>query len=851
MAEQVITATEDEVSRIEEQIRRRREGSPQPTVSVSQSSEQQSIPASVAEENIIEQTPITQDNWWFDMFFDMSLDLPGVEGDRSVRTTDLNMFDAVITDTITFGLSEESSAAVLALIDKALDVSRGGDTSYSDFYRQNVSILENERLQWQEENALGTGAATVIGIAGSLPGAAAKTATRVSLPVVSNVLERISPRIAQVSAPLTSRAASVAERVTQATPQTIRTLAAGSPQAAAYGALAGFGYSLQGEDAEQAAFDGAKTAILFNTVFRGLGTGISALAQRRVERELGRGEDFVPLIAAGDSKLAKIYNSITQSLPIAGGMIKSQLDNLKKPLLTARDKAFAEIQERTGINQLSSIKKYVEDINTRIKGTAESIKNKVARGVKLDPEKELQIQRRYQTIESARANIVQGILNAKEKLFRTNIVKSSAPRNLSDDLQKEFDEVIETGRIQNAVSFLENAWKNGFGVIRDRDFTLNADDFIASIQNRMNKVDSEGFALLYGDKKINFDSTVKAFLEGKLDGNRISGQAISDLRNRYSREVRNLLRQGGEAAQRGFVLRNVLDEIDDLITKQLPKSGAAVFEAEKNAWRVYVNLLDATASASTKGGVRGAFTEDQWLQALKRNQSRLHVKGQGSFQSVADDLADTRARSSNILKKINENTKERMSIALNLEKQKVQESLANARANPTGTELENARLMQSYTETLGKIDEIDQLLKSGNPTISNLIGAGLGASGIFLGGLGSVATGAAMATMIGSQRFQRFLAGQTRVQRGISAISSEVSERLATGSAAVSGQIQARGIEETTPSEYRAIANSKNNNAKALAFKRVLELGQEQRLKRINRDAYTKLKSAYESVYSQ
>ena len=62
MAEQGITATEDEVRRIEEQIRRRREGSPQPAVSVSQSSEQQSISASVAEENIIEQTPITQDN---------------------------------------------------------------------------------------------------------------------------------------------------------------------------------------------------------------------------------------------------------------------------------------------------------------------------------------------------------------------------------------------------------------------------------------------------------------------------------------------------------------------------------------------------------------------------------------------------------------------------------------------------------------------------------------------------------------------------------------------------------------------------------------------------------------------
>jgi len=277
MAEQAITATEEEVRRIEEQIRRRREGSPQPTVSVSQSSEQQSIPASVAEENIIEQTPITQDNWWeFER-----LDLPGFDEDRSgiaeristygYQGSGRNMFQAVISDTITFGLSEESSSAMLALIDKARDVSGGGDTSYSDFYRQNVSRLENERLQWQKENALGTGVATVIGIAGSLSGAAAETATRASLPVVSNVLERISPRIAQVSAPLTSRAASVAERVTQATPQTIRTLAAGAPQAAAYGGLAGFGYSLQGEDAEQASFDGAKTAILFNTVFRGLG----------------------------------------------------------------------------------------------------------------------------------------------------------------------------------------------------------------------------------------------------------------------------------------------------------------------------------------------------------------------------------------------------------------------------------------------------------------------------------------------------------------------------------------------------------------------------------------------------
>ena len=843
MAEQGITATESEVKRIQEQILRRKEGSPQTTVSVSQSSEQQSIPASVAEENIIEQTPITQDNWWeFER-----LDLPGFDEDRSGR----DMFQAVISDTITFGLSEEASSAMLALIDKARDVSGGGNTSYSDFYRENVSRLENERLQWQEENVFGTGVGTVLGIAGSIPGTVSKGATNVALPVVSNVLERISPRIAQVSAPFTSRAASAAERVAQATPQTIKNLAAGAPQAAAYGGLAGFGYSLQGEDAEQASFDGAKTAILFNTVFRGLGTGISALAQRRVERELGKGKNFVPLIAAGDSKLANIYNSITKNLPIAGGMIKSQLDNFKKPLITAKDKAFAEIQERTGIRELSSINKYVEDISTRLKGTAESIKNKVARGIKLDPKKQFQIERRYQTIESARANVVQGILNAKEKLFRTNIVNASAPRNLSNKLQAEFNEAIETGRMQNAISFLENAWKNGFGVIKNRAFTLNADDFVASIQKRMSDVDSDGFALLYGDKKINFDSTVKAFLSGKLDGNKISGQAISDLRNRYSREVRNLLNQGGEAAQRGFLLKNVLDEIDGLITKQLPKSEAAIFQAEKNAWRVYVNLLDSTASASTKGGVRGAFTEDQWLQALKRNQSRLHVKGQGSFQSAADDLADIRTRSVSTLNKINENTKRRMSIALNLEKQKVQESLANARANPTGTELENVRLMQSYTETLGKIDEIDTLLQSGNSTVSNFMGAALASAGIFTGGAGSVGIGAAIATMIGSQGFQRFLAGQTGVQRGISAISSEASAGLARGSAVVSGQAQAGGIEETTPSEYRAIANSKNNNAKALAFKRVLELGQEQRLKRINRDAYTKLKSAYESVYSR
>ena len=124
MAEQGITATESEVKRIQEQILRRKEGSPQTTVSVSQSSEQQSIPASVAEENIIEQTPITQDNWWESE----RLDLPGFDEDRSAR----DMFQAVISDTITFGLSEEASSAMLALIDKARDVSGGGNTSYSD-----------------------------------------------------------------------------------------------------------------------------------------------------------------------------------------------------------------------------------------------------------------------------------------------------------------------------------------------------------------------------------------------------------------------------------------------------------------------------------------------------------------------------------------------------------------------------------------------------------------------------------------------------------------------------------------------------------------------------------------------
>jgi len=838
MAEQTVSATEEENRRIQEQILRRREGR-QPE-SVARTSQDQTIPASVSEENIIERTPITQDNWWVD------LDLPDYEDDKSGR----NMFQAVITDTITFGLSEESSSALLALIDKAKDFASGGNTSYSDFYRQNVSRLENERLQWQEENALFSGLATTIGIAGSLPGAAAETTTRASLPVVSSVLERISPRIAQVSAPLTSRVASAAERATQATPQLVRRLAAGSPQAAAYGGLAGFGYSLQGEDAEQAAFDGAKTAILLNTVFRGLGTGVSALAQRRVERELGTGEDFVPLIAAGDSSLSRIYNSITKNLPIAGGMIQSQLENFKKPLITAKDKLFAEIQERTGISQLSSINKYVENINTRIKGTAESIKNKVAKGVKLDHEKELQIQRKYQTIESARSSVVQAILNTREKLFRTNIIKASAPRGLSDEAQGAFDDVIETGRVQEAISFLENAWKDGFGVIKNRNFDLNPEEFIASIKRRIGEA-GESFSLLYGDRMINFDSTIKSFLEGKLSGNTISGQAISDLRNKYSREVRNLINQGGEAAQRGFVLKNVLDEIDDLIKGQLPKSEAAAFEAERGAWRVYVNLLDSTASASTKGGVRGAFTEDQWLQALKRNQSRLHVKGQGSFQSLADDLADVRARAGSILNTINQNTKQRMSIALNLEKQKVQESLANARANPTGTELENAQIMQSYMDKLRKIDEIDALLNSGNSKISNLVGAALGTGGIFFGGLGGVAAGAAVATMISTKGFQRFLAGQTRAQTAISSISSEASAALGRGSAAVSGQIQAGGIEETTPSEYRAIANSKNNQAKALAFKRVLELGQENRLKRVNRDAYTKLRSAYEAIYSQ
>jgi len=831
MAEQTIKATEDELRRIQEQLRKNKELSDSET-QAQQIPINQSIPASVFEENIIEQTPITQDNWWQE------------DSSNLYR----NVFQDIITDTITFGLSEEASSGMLSFIDKIKDIANGGNTPYSDFYRQNVSNLENQRLAWQQENPLATTAATIIGIGGSL-GQAPKTAQSVlsRIPGASNVISKISPRIAQV----TEMAAPVTQKISAITPQAVKTLVSGAPQAAAYGGLAGLGYSLQGEDAEQAAFDGAKTAILLNTAFRGLGTSISALSKRRVERELGKGKDFVPLIAAGDSGLAKIYNSITKNLPIAGGRIQSQLENFKKPLITEKDKLFAEIQERTGISQLKSINNYVEKINTRLKGTSESIKNKTTKGIKLDPEKELEIQRRYQTVESARSNVVQAILNTKEKLFRTNIVKSSATKNLNSDDLDTFDKIIGEGKIQKAISFLENTWaEKGFGVIKNRNFTIDIDEFINSINRRIGD-SAESFALLYGDRKINFGSTIESFLEGKLVGNTITGKAISDLRTKYSREVRNLINQGGESAQRGFVLKNVLDEITDSIEKQLPQAEKKLFEEERKAWRVYVNLLDATASASTKGGARGAFTEDQWLQALKRNQPKYHVKGQGDFQGAADSLSDVRDRVGNISNKIAQNTKQRMSIALNLEKQKVKESLANAITNPTGTEIENARLMESYTDTLRKIDEIDVLLKSGNPTVSNWVGSMLATTGILFGGSGSIISGGLIAGMIGSQGFQRFLAGQTAAQKAVSDIASKASTALGKGAAVVSGQAQAGGLEKTTPLEYRAIANSKNNQAKALAFKRVLELGQEDKLKRTNRDAYTKLKSAYESVYSR
>jgi hypothetical protein len=318
------------------------------------------------------------------------------------------------------------------------------------------------------------------------------------------------------------------------------------------------------------------------------------------------------------------------------------------------------------------------------------------------------------------------------------------------------------------------------------------------------------------------------------------------------------MEQGGEAAQRGYVIKHVLESVNQKIRGQLSGDEVKLFDADNAAWNSKMILERAVGAASVVAGNRGAFTPSQWLAATRTVNPRRLSGGQAILQNEADTLGLLQTRRDDIIKQItaHQNIRQKQAVAsrkalIDRESRSVQaEMRANLERQVSGITQEGAAAtadllsrQRALADMSGRLDSINKALPENfsDTTLTNLVLMGAtGAAGGLPGLVAYLGAGAVAAT----PGFQRALAGQTAVQAGM----RNLVERLPTEQiSSVAGRENVRQDQQQfTLSEQDTIARIGNDRAKAAAYRRLEASGDLGQLRSRNFSAFKSLKEAFD-----
>lgn len=753
------------------------------------------------------------------------------------------MVARMIIDGATFGFSDEIAAAVGAGLQTAL----GKSESYSSSYSNIVDRLESERTAYEANNK---GAAIGLNIVGglltapvSLTGSLARGVALAgkglsrALPV-SKSLTGLPTEIARV----VDAGASVAAKA-----PTISSVARGGAEMAAQGALAGVGFAERGEDNLDAALEGALLSMATGAAMKGIGKAAQASTARRVTEDLGKGDDFIPLnVVDSDGKAGKIYSSVIGNLPIARTLLKNQTNRIAAPL----KQDIENITEKIVTREQSATARFLDAQTNSLKNLHENAQKKIAAGVSEAEEQALiQANINRQANLTARIQKLEKYYSDAEAGFRRDVSEASLPSSIR--VSEKAKVLNPENTMQDVNNILSESWtKRGFEVLKNRTFRISPE----SLANKINinaGDELSDIAQLYGVSKAKIPEIINDFVSSNVVNGRISGEKLSDLRNTISRSAYSLSQQGGESAVRGFAMRKVLGEIEDTITDQLTPANLAKFQADKTAYKTFLNLSDSIAASSKQIGKRGTFTPQDWMNSLYKNSRKDLSKGKAVFQKEADSFAALRGRIDEDLNKAKDLTKNFSSLTLKakeaaLATQEVellkQQTMAARRASQD--EIRSLNLLKKNLEDKKSQLQAIQNTLPNNDNISNLTSTGI-VTGLFTG-YSDVASIAAFGALAATPSFQRVVAGQTSLQQAASQGIKQITPAAEALRKATQIGVVAEEASSASLNEQLTTARIGTPAAKAAMFRKLYSEGKLERLRSIDPAAFNSLRQAAE-----
>lgn len=762
--------------------------------------------------------------------------IPLLENDEIAQETwydDPVMVSRMIIDGLAWGFSDEAVAALGAAKDRVFATEP--NVSYQQFYQNRVNELEKSRNEYAEEFPV---ASIGLNIGGSLASGG----------VIAAALKRTG--------------AAILPSVVNALPAGVRNVLGAGTVMSAEGAVSGIGYAQQGEDLSSAAAEGVITNLVFGTALRGAGSLYNSAAARRIQEPLTgvseTGETvFKPLtVASPESATTRLYTSVVNNTLFGARLLEQQTNRFRHPLIRNIEDARTALQDTPSMSSLvSSVDKQIkqaakdlEDINKRTmtRFTQESV---------ADLERDTQ---RLTQINAGRVARVEDVINNAERGFRSVAVSSSMPGASS---QADLNQALSAETLQNTLASVRGFWDTqGFSVIKNRDFQIDPEDVVDEINSRLN-TDMASFSLIFGGSPTKASELIGEYLsEVSVDGV-ISGARLSDLRTKVASMRGSLMEQGGEAAQRGYVLNEMVDVLNKRIESQLSKTELAQFQKDRTGWNSYLVLQDAIGKASTTPGRRGAFNAQEWLRASRSVNPRRFQEGDGILQREADYLGVMRSRADDTIKKIGEHVtlRKRQAAAaqkdvVNKQRMMIDMEAAAITRNATGglnaegqqrmAELIRSREALSEMET--SLAQIDKALGTSN---GGLVPAVALTGLVSTGNIPAAAAYLAVGRFLGTPTAQRLIAGQTQMQETMRRAAEVFPSETVTGAV---GREAVRQDQQTLEvSEQDQVIRRGTQAAQAAAYRRLEARGALENLRQRNPRGFRVLEDAYKQETQQ
>jgi hypothetical protein len=582
---------------------------------------------------------------------------------------------------------------------------------------------------------------------------------------------------------------------------------------AGIGAVSGAGAADTGDRLEGAK-EGAKFGLGSSIALKTGGFGWNQLAKQRISTALGKGDDFKPITLAadydkeGEAFLGRAYRDLVGAAYGGETLIMSQQNKYLKPLNSAINNTDKALRNKKAVAQ-DAIEKVKTDFTQtkqvrqdNYNSLKESIEDKLSQGKEIVNEDFLN---KKVLIQAKNADVATKEL---EETFRQTAITKSMP---FESTNEDIVEVLSAPTVNEALNTIDGLWKSkSYKMVTDRKFRVSP----SKLTDDLNKILKDNPSVRIDTDKIKEAENVVGFVSDKMSkGNWISGKDLMTVRNQIAKAASKEQDQ-----TRQTIFTQIKDSLDDIVEVQLKGKALTNFKEESKNYAHVVVLRDAVTSASDTAN-RGAFTADQWVKSIGKNNKTLLRRGKGVLRGEAEDVANKiKQAEEGVASSIKDAVEDATKLKSNQMKRLGLEKTARLRKAKKDN-LELARKQQKSMEdqktiaaNRGQIEELTNDLKRNQEELSRmesvsarpssifaqlaatgflgtLVGGDFSAEGILSNATQGVLVGALGARGLASQAGQRAVAGQTSTQNAMRALSARLGSGLNVSTPAVSGML--------------------------------------------------------------